>query len=476
MERPDDLGSLEKLQTDLVKLEDPLEVATVGCFSSGKSTLINALVRAKVCETGKLPVTMKLRRIPYQNGDHIILIDTMGVDAKDFPKHKEETADAIANADAVIFVVSANNLGTTGDGDIEDMLRSCKTPGILVVTHWDQVEEIKDQKAIRERAQELAGHLFPQQDKKTVFFVDAKSAESQRALKKAVVQSNNSDFVKLEKCIQTKLADKGNKQRIKLARVLNKLLSLCQSKVDLLNQRIEHLQKKTWEAEMEQVEEDFRQMELRLEETIPVQAERARWSRQRFSDREHDAKRARNVSRELAMLDPAQNGGALDSVLKGAWGGANAAFRATEGNLNATMLGSVFGGIAGIFNAWSEASNEEQRRIENKKTIKEFNKEAKALKDSLPGLERKWEDEENRLKELENQYSQLRGKRDKEKAKVTRQQKNANKIQERCRDLISRFDQHLHRIRELIKDQKCFWVQFSPTTHDSRLRWIPVRI
>lgn len=103
MKLPSDLRSLEKIEADLQKFEKPLRVAVVGCFSAGKSTLINSLVGAKVCKTGVRPVTMKLSHIPYQNGERIELVDTMGVDVLDFPEHKEETADAIANADAVIM-------------------------------------------------------------------------------------------------------------------------------------------------------------------------------------------------------------------------------------------------------------------------------------------------------------------------------------------------------------------------------------
>ena len=278
MEVPSDLGSLEKIQADLQKLEDPLMVAVVGCFSAGKSTLINALVGAKVCKTGKLPVTMKLSHIPYQNGERIELVDTMGVDAMDFPKHKEETADAIANADAVIYAVNANNLGTISDGFIGDTLRAYKTPGIVVVTHWDQVEEDEDQEAVRQDAQKMANDIFPQQDQRPVFFINAKIAESQNALKQAVVPPNNGDFAKLEQCIQTKLADKDNKQRMKLSNVLHNLLSVCQKKVDLLSQRSKELGQKNWASEYEQIEEDYKkesvEKQIRLRDQVLVSAQK----------------------------------------------------------------------------------------------------------------------------------------------------------------------------------------------------------
>ena len=451
MEVPSD-SSIEKIQTDLQKLEeDPLRVAVIGCFSTGKSTLINALVGAKECETGKLPVTMKLRRIPYQNGDRIELIDTMGVDAMDFPKHKEETGDAIAKADAVIYVVSANNLGTTGDKDIGNMLRACKTSGILVVTHWDQVEEIQDQKAIHESAQKLAKDFFPQQDAKLVFFIDAKHAESQRALKKAVVQSNNSDFVKLEKCIQTKLADKDNKQRIKLSNVLNNLLSVVQKKVHLLTQRRQEFEHKKWDTEYEQIHEQYKEKSERLREKIRFQ------NRLLVSAKNHltDVQKASNLAIQpckallhKAEKDAAEDGGAWKGALKGAAGGAAVGSVVPGiGNVLGALIGGAGGGLAG------NKMKQDLERIVRTRWEDLQNEQAK----HEPLVKRMWaevDDHKHKLKKLEEEEEQLQVKRDEAKNKVDKQKDEACKAQERCQMLIRYFEKHLDTIREQMKDHR----------------------
>ena len=466
MKLPSDSGILEKIEADLQKLDDPLRVAVVGCFNAGKSTLINALVGAKVCKTGIRPVTMKLSHIPYQNGERIELVDTMGVDAMDFPEHKEETADAIANADAVIYAVNARNLGTNGDRFIRDTLRACKTPWILVVTHWDQVEEIEDQafiRIIRQAAQKLANDFFPQQDQTSIFYVDAKMAERQNALKQAVVPSNNGDFAKLEMCIQTKLGDKDNKQRIKTSNVLHNLLSELQKRVDHLKQKCKELGQKNWASEYEQIEKQFKEESVAKE--IHSQNQRLDSAQEYLNDlkkRRGSASAMEDLNERLikAKKDAAE-AGVASGILTGMLVGAGAGSMRAPGP--GTVIGAAAGGLAGLIQG-----DQEKKRLKGiVRTILGQKQEAEKTWNYWNPLvedqEKVVKHHDQELQKLKKQEEQLEVNRDEAKAKVA-QQEEAEEVRERCLMLIRRFEQHLHTIREHLKDHKCLWGQFSQSS------------
>ena len=442
-----------KIEADLNKLEHPLKVAVVGCFSSGKSTLINGLVGAKTCKTGKLPVTMNLSAIPYQNGDRIQLIDTMGVDAMDFPEHKEETADAIAKADAVIYAVNAGNLGTNGDGFIGDTLRACNTPGILVVTHWDQVEEIEDQAAIRQAAQKLANDFFPQQDQRPMFFVNAKIAESQNTLKKTVVPSNNGDFAELEECIQTKLADKNTKHLMKLSKMINESVSVCESNV--FHRFNQDSIRKRFDDERAQLEAKFQRQRQSTDRDHEKRRKKPAAAKESIQEKleEVSADLKSNivweeVGKGVQVLNPAsaviaaasavglaKGIGLAEGVGLASGAGVPVGLASGVGVGAVGVISGVIGGlITGCGKKWG-------------------------LKAKLENLAQEQRTAEKSLKEIEDEKKSMEARFDKERLRLREEEEKAQEeeariAQQRRQRLISIFEKHLDIIREL-KDNKC---------------------
>ena len=434
-----DSGSLKKIQANFHKVEDPLKVAVVGCFNAGKSSLINALVGAKVCETGITPTTMALSPIPYQNGDRIELIDTMGVDSDEFKEHKEPTADEIDKADAVIFVVSANNLRSTGDGFIGEILRACKTPGILVVTHWDQVDKKEDQEAVRQSAEKLANDFFPQQDQRPIFFVNAK----------------NGSVAEVQNFIQTKFADKTNQQRFQHSKDLRHLLSDIQKKVDFLTERSQELAQKRKEltSECEQIEEQYKEESVTKE--IGFENERLKSAQEHLRDLKGSRSAIEDLNEKLIEAEnDLANAGAASGLFEGALLGAGLG---TTAGPAGTVFGAIAGGMAGVFRGDREEKHRE-RIVQTRLNQKE--QEEKTWNSSIKDQEEEVKGHNQELQKLKEQEKQLKEKTDKAKTKVAQQQKEAEEFRQRCLMLIRRLEPHIHTIRERLKDLKCLWGQF----------------
>lgn len=125
-------------------------VAVIGRPNVGKSTLVNALVGAKVSITSKRPQTTRHRLLGIATFPHgqLLLVDTPGI-------HREQkramnrwmnraARGALEGVDAAMLVVQA---GRWDDEDTlaYDTLRSAGVPVVLVV---NQVDRIKDKPSL----------------------------------------------------------------------------------------------------------------------------------------------------------------------------------------------------------------------------------------------------------------------------------------------------------------------------------------
>jgi uncharacterized protein len=83
-----------------------LEIVAFGTISSGKSSLLNALVGRPVFRTNVVGGTTANRsEIPWPAGDRVVLIDTPGLAEVRGESRAAESAAAAKNADLVLFVV-----------------------------------------------------------------------------------------------------------------------------------------------------------------------------------------------------------------------------------------------------------------------------------------------------------------------------------------------------------------------------------
>ena len=172
-----------------------LTLPLVGEFSSGKTTLINALTDSKKLETATTPTTAALYRIHFgsdnfsasvwdENGEHkeildeeglsngalkdaswvdvydtstklpssIVLIDTPGLSSP-IPRHRETLTKVLPIADGVLLVSDVNQQLTRSLSDFIQMTELIKCPIFLVLTKSD-TKSSEDIDAVRKYIKE----------------------------------------------------------------------------------------------------------------------------------------------------------------------------------------------------------------------------------------------------------------------------------------------------------------------------------
>jgi GTP-binding protein len=128
-------------------------VAIVGRTNVGKSTLLNRLASRRIALVADLPGTTRDRVFAFISwqGRELTVVDTGGWQTKPTTpleqKVKHQVKAAIAEADAIIFLVDAKDGAIAADEEIADMLRAANRHIILAVNKVDsdkQANQVTD--------------------------------------------------------------------------------------------------------------------------------------------------------------------------------------------------------------------------------------------------------------------------------------------------------------------------------------------
>ncbi|MEE8637239.1 MAG: ribosome biogenesis GTPase Der [Dehalococcoidia bacterium] len=128
-------------------------IAIVGRTNVGKSTLLNRLAGRRIAVVADLPGTTRDRVFAFVSwqGREVTVVDTGGWQTRPSTPLEQEVRQqveaAIAQADAVIFVVDAREGTIAADEEIADMLRTAQKPVILAMNKVDsarQANEVAD--------------------------------------------------------------------------------------------------------------------------------------------------------------------------------------------------------------------------------------------------------------------------------------------------------------------------------------------
>ncbi|SFK46045.1 GTPase Era [Methylorubrum salsuginis] len=160
-------------------------VALIGVPNAGKSTLLNALVGAKVSIVSRKVQTTRalVRGIVMEGAAQIILVDTPGIFA---PKRRLDRAmvhsawSGAADADAVCLLVDARK---GMDEEVETIIRrlpEVKRPKILILNKIDLIP--------RERLLELAAKLNAEVPFEDTFMISALKGDGIERLREALAQ------------------------------------------------------------------------------------------------------------------------------------------------------------------------------------------------------------------------------------------------------------------------------------------------
>ncbi len=122
-------------------------VAIVGRTNVGKSTLLNRLAGRRIAVVADLPGTTRDRVFAFVSweGRELTVVDTGGWQTKPSTsleqKVKQQVEAAIAQADAIIFLVDARDGAIAADEEIADVLRAANRPIILAVNKVDSAKQ-----------------------------------------------------------------------------------------------------------------------------------------------------------------------------------------------------------------------------------------------------------------------------------------------------------------------------------------------
>ena len=122
-------------------------IAIVGCPNVGKSTLFNRLTRSRSALVADVPGVTRDRQYGYAGGGDstILLIDTGGIEgsADDAGPLREpvsrQTRQAIAEADAVLWLTDGRAGMTAGDVELAGIMRTLAKPVFFVVNKIDGI-------------------------------------------------------------------------------------------------------------------------------------------------------------------------------------------------------------------------------------------------------------------------------------------------------------------------------------------------
>jgi len=133
-------------------------VAIVGRPSVGKSTLLNALVGAKVSITSKKPQTTRHRiaGIVMRPDAQVVFVDTPGFQTKHRSVLNERmnrtVRESLGDIDAIVWVVDGNRV-TAADRAVLDLAPA----SVPVVAALNKIDTIPDKSMLLPRLQEVAG-------------------------------------------------------------------------------------------------------------------------------------------------------------------------------------------------------------------------------------------------------------------------------------------------------------------------------
>jgi len=118
-------------------------VAIVGRPNVGKSTLFNRIIGARraIVEDRARTTRDRLYEVAEWNARRFVLVDTGGLERRPGDpieeKVQEQARLAIAEADAIVFVVDAETGETPADAEAAELLRTARAPVIMAVNKAD---------------------------------------------------------------------------------------------------------------------------------------------------------------------------------------------------------------------------------------------------------------------------------------------------------------------------------------------------
>jgi ribosome biogenesis GTPase A len=173
-----DKNILQKEKTLIFKnIEaESLRIVFYGAYNSGKSTLINVLLKKRIAQIGDIPTTDKISEYNFNNS---ILVDTPGVNS--LYEHEQKTAEEIKRADLILFLIREGEHDTK---TIYDRLMELynEKKNLIIVLNFENNNELDNFRT------KITSNLFLYADKHNVslnkiettpfIYIDVETAEN----------------------------------------------------------------------------------------------------------------------------------------------------------------------------------------------------------------------------------------------------------------------------------------------------------
>lgn len=161
-------------------------VSIIGRPNAGKSTLLNALVGAKLAIVADKPQTTRtaVQGVWTTAEAQVVFLDTPGIHKSDTPYNKRmmsEVRNALDERDLLLFIADATRPFQTEDSQAVDMIRNLETPTFLLLNKIDRLES----KAL---LLPLIEHYKAAFEFKEYFPISATSKAGLAELRKAIVE------------------------------------------------------------------------------------------------------------------------------------------------------------------------------------------------------------------------------------------------------------------------------------------------
>ncbi len=230
---------------DLIKeISSPFNFVVVGEVKSGKSSFINALLKADVCKVGARPTTDIINKIEYGNKEeekfltseikqiffpsnilkYISIIDTPGTNTV-VENHQRITEEFIPKSDLIIFVFSSKNPHTKSAWEFLDFVSSeWKKNVIFIMQQTDIASELELKDNLLSIEEYAKKHGI---EKPKIFPVSAKLE---------IENSEEKGFRELYKYISSKLMNEKN-YSLKIESILNTFKTIIAKFINDLNEK-----------------------------------------------------------------------------------------------------------------------------------------------------------------------------------------------------------------------------------------------
>jgi len=263
------------------RINEPVRIALIGSFSSGKSSLLNALLGKKILPTGAIPITKKINYIKYSNHEQIKIMYKNGreeiIDIADEKllktAMKEEEIDYLVLYYPLEILKNITFIDTPGlnsNSELDTIITKKileKSDGIIWLTSINKAADYEESKFIQEYI-----NGYKSKSLCLITKIDQKIKQNKKneinIVKKRVNKEWKKYFIQIEPVSATlALENKSNSNIESITKFINK--HIIPNKDEIKQQAIDSQIKdilKTIKSEMNQIIQILNQLEYKLKD------------------------------------------------------------------------------------------------------------------------------------------------------------------------------------------------------------------